>query len=176
MKTATDGFLLFIYWWCAATFFVSVASIRPLSHDPLPMSWPPEATGGDGGGEEGAGFRWHARAELLTALLATASPPLALLQPASSSCHGSQVSLPLTHSHKHTIDSHPLRAPPKLQHYPPSVALLCLTFPAFLCRFLHISPPVGPFPEQDVRNPRSRRRTDRSVLSLFYVLSFLRNV
>lgn len=166
---------------------MSVASIRPLSHDPLPMSWPPEATGGGGGGEEeGAGFRWHARAELLTALLATASPPLALLQPASSSCHGSQVSPasppthPLTrkhtHSHKHTIDSHPLRAPPKLQHYPPSVALLCLTFPAFLCRFLHISPPVGPFPEQDVRNPRSRRRTDRSVFSLFYVLSFLRNV
>lgn len=105
MKTATDGFLLFIYWWCAATFFVSVASIRPLSHDPLPMSWPPEATGGGGGGEEeGAGFRWHARAELLTALLATASPPLALLQPASSSCHGSQVSpaSPPSHSPTHS--------------------------------------------------------------------------
>lgn len=95
MKTATDGFLLFIYWWCAATFFVSVASIRPLSHDPLPMSWPQE---------EAAGFRWHARAELLTALLATASPPLALLQPASSSCHGSQVSpaSPPSHSPTHS--------------------------------------------------------------------------
>lgn len=84
---------------------LSVASIRPLSHDPLPMSWPPEATGGGGSGEEeGAGFRWHARAELLTALLATASPPLALLQPASSSCHGSQVSpaSPPSHSPTHS--------------------------------------------------------------------------
>lgn len=63
-----------------------VAQAPPVSHGRLPMC-PPEATGGGDVGEKvggglGVGFRWHARAGLLTALLATAKPVLPLFQPA----------------------------------------------------------------------------------------------
>ena len=49
----------------------------------------------------------------LPALLATARPSHSLLQPARSSCHGSQVFPTLLMTHRH-----PLRAPPRRQHYP----------------------------------------------------------
>lgn len=63
----------------------------------------------------------------LTALLATARPALSLLQPARVGCHGSQV------FHTHIMHWHPLRAPPKLQHYPHLLHYYALLSPCCPC-------------------------------------------
>lgn len=178
--TTTDGFgimgffcSVFTYW--CPVFICElnrVAPTPPLSHDPLPPRRLPRLQEGE------AGFRWHARAELSTALLATARPALLLLQPARSGCHGSQVSsypsTPPPSKYTHTIDSHPLRAPPKLQHYPHLLHYYALLSPCSSVIFSHISPPfVCSFPEQNMGNPNSRR-IDRSVFVL--LCFFLKNV
>lgn len=50
--------------------------------------------------------------------------------PQLGGCHGSQV-FP-THTHTHTIHCHPLRAPPKLQHYPHLLHYYALLSPTML--------------------------------------------
>lgn len=97
----------------------------------------------------------------LTVLLATASPALSLLRPARLSCHGSQVFH--THTHMH---SHPLRAPPTLQHYPHLLHYYALLSPCSLVIFTRISPPpfVCSVPRAECL---SSRRIDGSIFVLF---------
>lgn len=101
-----------------------------------------------------SGFGWHARAELSTALLATSS-------------HFSNLSqlgvVMVARCSPHTLYTHPLRAPPKLQHYPhllhyyallsPVLSLLVMSLPSLTRRLLF----VCSFPEQKMGNPNSRR-------------------
>lgn len=146
-----------------------VAPTPPLSHDLLPTS-PLEAAGGE------AGFRWHASAELSTALLATAWPALSLLQPARTGCHGSQVSsyTPTpTPSPPHTLYGlTPSEGSTQAATLSPSVALLCLTFPMLLCHSLsHLTSFCLFVPEQNMGNPNSRR-IDRSDVVLFFFFFF----
>lgn len=122
-----------------------------------------------------AGFRWHARAELFTALLATGRPTRSLLQPASSGSHGSQVFPTHTNTHTHYRLT-PSEGSTQAATLSPSVALLlCLTFPmllsSFSSSFSHISPPfVWPlFPEQNIGG---RIQTAGGLGSVFVLLLF----
>lgn len=131
------GFFCSVFtYWCPV--FICelnrVAPTPPLSHDPLPPRRLPRLQEGE------TGFRWHARAELSTALLATARPALLLLQPARSGCHGSQVSSYPSTPPPFQIHTHyrltPSEGSTQAATLSPSVALLCLTFPMLLCHFL----------------------------------------
>lgn len=95
-------------------------------------------------------------------LLATSRPARSLLQPARSSCHGSQVSPPPQH-HAHTRYT-PLRAPPKLQHYPH--LLHHYAVPCF-CQHLASCCLFAPPAEHEEPKRRAVRRTR---------LRFLKNV